>query len=207
MSQQQLNMTVPRKFAAAVLAVSLLTLTGFSAKVNNGVVNYFGIPETISFNKLDYKLAWSSHPNNIYYKQEYVPAGDTVARFRDMIMIDFIQIGLPVKAAVEAQVKTIIERKKTDQVCNYQVLKKSDDDLILDFIMSDYTSADNVVEWSAYHYSQYTDKAGHKGVLLFGVSHRVYKDQIIPFMTSLLKYKTDNLKVLSTFPTPEIQIK
>ncbi|MDB5123393.1 MAG: hypothetical protein JWP94_1522 [Mucilaginibacter sp.] len=189
------------------MAVSLLTLTGFSAKVNDGVVNYFDIPETISFNKLDYKLAWSSHPNTIYYKQEYVPAGDTVTRFQDMIMIDFIQIGLPVKAAVEAQVKTIIERKKTDKVCNYQVLKKSDDDLILDFVMSDYSSADNVVEWSAYHYSQYTDKAGHKGVLLFGVSHRAYKDQIIPFMTSLLKYKTDNLKALSTFPVPEIQIK
>lgn len=195
-----------RRYLPFVIIIIFGSLSSFVYKSDDGVVNYFGIPESLSFNNIDYKLAWSAHPNDIYYKQEYVPAGDAVEHFHDMVMIDFIQTDLPLKKAVSAQIKTIQERKKTDKVCNYQLLEKGSE-YILDFLMSEGTTTVNTIEWNAYHYVAYTDKAGHKGILMFGVSHRCYDDQVMPFLKSLSGYRNNSLKALTVYTTPEIQIK
>jgi len=195
------------KYTKALLFISIIALTAFAPGSGDDVINYFGIQETLSFNSLDYKLAWSSHPTAIYYKHEYVPAGDTVEHFHDMVLIDFMQADISLKDAVTAEINTLKERKKTDIVCNYQLQRKTDE-YILDFIMSEGNGQKlSVVEWNAYHYGSYTDKNGHKGVLLFGVSHRAYDDQIMPFMHSLGVYRNNVLKVLSKYTIPEIQIK
>lgn len=191
------------------LIMLLIILTGFKSVVHDEVINYYGIPEVISFNKTDFSLSWSSHPNDNYYKQEYLPQGDIADRFHDMLLIDFIITDLPAETAAKTQVGNLIERKKTDALCNYQLAKSPDgNEYILDFVMSE-GSGDklDVVEWNGYHYKPYTDKAGHKGVLLFGISHRVYTDEIIPFLKSLRKYKGEQLNKLIAYPIPEIQVK
>ncbi|MFI5158866.1 MAG: hypothetical protein ACHQF4_08365, partial [Sphingobacteriales bacterium] len=203
-SPNRIRMQKSNRYLPFVILI-LLPLCSFIYKFDD-VVNYYGIPESLSFNNIDYKLAWSSHPNDTYYKQEYVPAGDAVEHFHDMVMIDFIQTDLPLKKAVSAQINTIEDRKKTDKVCNYQLLKQNDE-YILDFLMSEGTTTVNTIEWSVYHYSAYTDKAGHKGILMFGVSHCAYDDDVMPFLRSLGNYRNAKLKALTVFPIPEIQIK
>jgi hypothetical protein len=64
----------------------------------------------------------------------------------------------------------------------------------------------DIVEWNAYRYKPYTDKAGHKGVLLFGISHRAYIEEIIPFLKSLKEYKSGQMRGLIAYPMPEIQL-
>jgi hypothetical protein len=196
------------KHLPIVLIVSVAILSGFITKQDKqDVPDYYGIP-TLSFNNLNYKLAWSAHPNDKYYKHEYVPSGEKVDHFNNMIVIDFIETEMHVKDAVAAQVNNITERKKTDAVCNYQILKKSNDDFILDFIMSENTNRTvTIIEWNAYHYIQYTDKNGHKGILLFGISHRAYDDLATPFLKTLGTFRNNNLKALGTYNMPEIQIK
>ena len=178
-------------------------------KPADDIVNYYNTPIDLAFNNLNYKLSWSAHPNASYYKQEYVAMGQTAEHFNDMILIDFLITDMDVKDVAQSQIVMLLERKKTDMVCNYQVVKNEQTgDYILDFVMSE-GSGDriNIVEWNAYHYKPYTDKAGHKGVLLLGVSHRAYADDTMKFLRSLKNYRTETMKKLSVYPVPEIQVK
>jgi len=197
------------KSVTYIIALLFFTLTGFTKHMPEDVVNYYDTPTTIVFDDINFKLAWSSHPNDSYYKQEYIPNGESVDHFNNMIMIDFIITDATTQTAANAQISNLIERKKTDAVCNYQVLKSPDgNDYMLDFVMSE-GSGDNldVIEWNAYHYKPYTDKAGHKGVLLFAISRRAYADKCMPFLKELRNYKTNQLNKLIRYPVPEITVK
>lgn len=196
-----------RKCIIAFLFISFLTLTSFMK--SDEVVNYYSIPKTVKFNKLNYQLSWSAHPTTSYYKQEYLPQGETGDHFNNMIMIDFIQTGASVKEAVTAQVNKILERKKTDAVCNYEVNENPDGtEFILDFLMSESKGSEmNLLEWSAYHYKAYTDQAGHRGILLFGICHRAYGEETGAMLKGLKTYRTPNINELIGYPMPEIQIK
>jgi hypothetical protein len=192
-----------------VLLLTIVLFSGFINARKGEVVNYYGIPESLTFNNLNYTLSWSSHPNAVYYKQEYIPKEDNINRFHDMVLIDFIQGDITVRDAVQGQVNKILERKKIDPVCNYQILTNTDkSEFLIDFLMSQSSSDEvNLIEWSAYHYKMYSDKAGHKGILLFGICHRAYDDNTGLFLNSLKDFRNKQLKILSDFPFPEIQIK
>ena len=187
----------------------MFNLLGFSQNGIAEVTNYYSTPTTINFNELDYTLSWSSHPNAVYYKHEYLPKGDVADHFNNMLMLDFIQGEFSVMDAVQAQIDKIVERKKTDAVCNYDIIKSPDGkEIILDFLMSvSKNDKVNLVEWNAYHYKAYTDKTGHKGVILFALSHRAYDADVTPFLKSLSEYRQLNRDKVIQFPIPEIQLK
>jgi hypothetical protein len=199
-----------KRFFPVFTIIVFIIVTSFTAKPNDEVTNYYGIPEAINFNDLTFNLSWSSHPDETYYKQEYIPKGNTADHFNDMVMIDFIITDLPVQKAVATQIEIIRERKKTDAVCNYSVLRDNSNpgNYILDFVMSASKNGEmNLIEWNAYHYKPYTDKAGHKGVLLFGISHRAYENNARGFLESLGEYRHKNMAQLIKYDVPEIQIK
>lgn len=194
-------------FSIATLATLLFISLAF--KFKDEVINYFGTSKEITFSKKTYKLSWSSHPNATYYKQEYIPDGDKADTFNDMILIDFIQRDIPVAEVVKAQVTMLNERKKTDNICNYQLINSANgSEYILDFAMSESSGPTlNIVEWNAYRYKAYIDKQGHKGVLLFGISHRSYGSKASSFLKSLKEYRVEHQKALISYPMPNIQIK
>jgi hypothetical protein len=196
------------KIAVTWLLVCLSTTFGFKNK--NAILNYYGIPKYLDFNGNRYDLGFSTHPNDTYYKQEYIPKGQNTEHFDDLIFIDFLNDDkIPLNNAVQTQIATLKERKKTDAICNYQVLKNvNKKEYILDFLLSESTNDKvSIVEWNAYRYIIYSDNSGHTGVLLFGVSHRVYDDKIDGFLKSFSLFRTEKLKRLSEYHMPEIQLK
>jgi hypothetical protein len=197
------------KFVSYLPVVTVCLLVSLACSLLGDVVNYYGISETITFSKMNYNLAWSSHPNTQYYKQEYIPQGNNIERYNDMIIIDFIQRDIPVIDALVPQLNKLEQRKKTDEICKYELIHSPDSsEYILDFLISESNgSAIKIVEWNAYHYKSYTDKFGHKGILLFGISHRSYELEAIAFLKSLKGYRDEHRKNLIQYPIPEIQIK
>src|SRR3974390_159661 len=59
-----------------------------AATLADAVVERLSLPESIEFNGESYRLSWSSHPTPSYYKQEYLPAGQTSDRFQRMVMVE-----------------------------------------------------------------------------------------------------------------------
>jgi len=193
------------------LPVLLIVSTSFNYKKHaDKVINYLNTDEIIKFNKKEYKLSWSSHPVSNYYKQEYIPKGETSEHYSNLLLIDYLLIDTPAFNIVGVKVHEILERKKTDIVAQYQLLKNPDkkDNYILDFLLSaGENDKINVIEWNGYHYQNYTDKAGHKGVLLFGISKRAYGADVTPFLQGLRAFKGEQLKVLVQYEAPKVEIK
>ena len=104
---------------------------------SEGVVERLSVPESIEFNGETYRLAWSSHPRPHYYKQEYLPSGQTSERFQRMILIEATVRDVSIKDLVAAQVNMLNKRKSTDPTVNFAILKNSKNgEIILDFILS-----------------------------------------------------------------------
>ncbi|HEY8783618.1 MAG TPA: hypothetical protein VIM16_18470 [Mucilaginibacter sp.] len=136
------------------MTLAILVVAAFCYRPFEEVINYYNIPSSLIFNNIHYELSWSAHPNSTYYKQEYVSKGEQLQHFNDMLLIDFSNSDIPVEDVVQAQIIKLVERKKTDIVCNYQLLKnEKTNEFMLDFIMSEGSNNRvTTVEWNAYHY-------------------------------------------------------
>jgi hypothetical protein len=198
-----------RKILFLLLSVVFIIIVSFRYKPADDVVNYLNTPNVISYNKKDYKLVWSSHPASNYYKQEYIPKHQSVDHFDDMLLVDFLMIDTPAANIVGVKVNEIRERKKTDMVANYKVqVNKDKGEYLLDFILSEGDGrTTNTVEWNAYRYKNYADKAGHKGILLFGVSKRAYGDDVTSFLTDLKTARIYLLQTFTQYDFPAVEVK
>lgn len=182
------------------------------------IVSIFGYSQTIenflqtdtflNFDGKKYELVWSSHPNENFYKQEYLTKNQNLDSLKSMLLIDFIQGDFSVEDAVNIQIQEIEKRKKSNPIVNYNVLKK-DDETILDFLMSA-NSADGetvvVVERNVYRYLKVTTKTT-TGILLFAVSERAYENEIDTFFKNLNKNKNSLIEKVGNFKIPEINPK
>ena len=165
--------------------------------------DYFSVSE-VSLSNTIYKLAWSSHPNAIYYKQEYLSAGEKPESFKTMITIDAIIKDLPIEKVVRLKESELQERKKTDKVCNYQIMTNSKTgEYMIDFLMS----SGNIVEWNVYRYKNIVDSKGNPTILLFALSKRAYGDDIISFLTGLKSNRMDFINLIWNYKLPTINFK
>lgn len=197
---QVIRQTFITTLSVLFIAINLSAKTGTTEK------DYLGIKE-IRFYDRSYKLAWSSHPSLQYYKQEYLTDGEKIERFNNLILIDFFETDKPLEDAVDTQVNMLKIRKHSDAVCNYQIRKKNGE-YILDFLISEGNEYNlKLLEWNAYHYKGYVDKAGNKGILMFGYSHRAYNADAEQFISYFAEYRSKFMTTLSTYPVPEIQLK
>jgi hypothetical protein len=176
---------------------------------SDAAVDRLSIPGPISFNGTSYQLSWSSHPNPNYYKQEYLPAGQTSEHFQRMVLIEAIAQGADVDGAVSAQVSMLNRRKSTDPNVNFAIVKNPNTgEMILDFILSaEDTKGGSVVEWNAYRYAALKDKDGNSGVLLFGVSRRAYGDDSTEFLRGLKSARPAEINALAHYRLPVVQLK
>jgi hypothetical protein len=122
-----------------------------------------------------------------------------------MLLVDYLIIDTPAANIVGLKINEIRERKKTDIVANYQVRQNRDKgEFLLDFIMSEGNGQTiSTVELNGYRYKNYTDKARHKGILLFGVSQRAYGDDVMSFLRKLSVNRNDMLEKLTQYDFPE----
>ncbi|WP_396171711.1 hypothetical protein [Flavobacterium sp.] len=164
--------------------------------------NYFSVSE-VSFSNTNYKLAWSSHPNDVYYKQEYLPAGEKPESFKTMIMIEAITVDASIENVVRLKESELQERKKTDQVCNYQITTNSQTgEYLIDFLLS----AGDIVEWNAYRYKKIVDSKGKPTILLFALSKRAYGNDYKNFLVGLKSDRIDAINLVWKYNLSTIKL-
>lgn len=185
-----------------------VSLCSFSVFQLDDIKNYYGTSETIVFNNVNYKLISSYHPNTIYYKQEYIPAGESPDRYNSMIVVDFYITDQPAKKLLEIKENEMTGRKKTDPVVSFERFENEQlGEYLLDFTLSD-SKGDKptVVEHNLYRFKNHTTKSGKKGILLFGFSHRAYGDGILNFSNSIKTNQITSINRLTQFTLPNIDV-
>src|SRR5262249_52295164 len=135
-------------------ALALLIYAAAYAYAQQPASDRLSVPGPITFGSDTYLLSWSSHPSANYYKQEYLPAGETSEHFYDMVLVEAIIPGADVRGVAANQVEWLTKRKSTDPVVNFAVVKNpKTGEVILDFVLSsDEPKQEYIVEWNAYRY-------------------------------------------------------
>ncbi len=185
-----------------------LLLTTFAFGQTTKPTEYLGVAGPISFDKVFYYLAWTSHPANDYYKQEYLAKGDTLEKFKKLIMLDLITGKTKLKDIVATKVAELKKMQISNPVINYETFEK-DGEVMLDFIISENTPDGKLVsilERNVYRYKSISDKSGQKGVLLFGVSDRHYGNDIDDFFATFKAKRFDLINLVGAIDIPEISI-
>ena len=52
------------------------------------ITDFLGAPGPILFDGKSYELAWTARPSENYTKQEYVPAGQAVETYDQMLLVE-----------------------------------------------------------------------------------------------------------------------
>lgn len=120
------------------MLIALSTLLFSFTTITDNPVDRLGVKGPLEFNKINFKLAWSDKPNDNYYIQEYLPDGENLESFNQMLTIHLFDTDIKTKDAVGQKVRELTERKKTDDVCNYQVTESPDGkEFIVDFLLGE----------------------------------------------------------------------
>jgi len=167
-----------------ILLIALLLGGG---KLGGGVVDRLGVPGPLMFNKVQYKLAYSAKQRENYYLQQYLPEGDTLSHFRQMLGLHVFTVSGTAEEAMKQKGRELKERQKTDVVCHYQVTQSPHGkEFVLDFITSESEDGDKPkwVEFSIYHYAPAVLFDKRKEVVIYTYSKRVYGEEVLPFMRS-----------------------
>lgn len=187
-------MSLPR-LAAIAIALASFTVPALAQQ------DAIGIPGPISFDGTQFGLTWTSHPSETYYKQEYLPAGDTLEAYGQMVMVELLTAGATPKSAAADMVASLEQRRGSDPVLNYDRIENAaTGEVLLDFLLSDSSSGTLVVEWNAYRYAPHGD-----GLMLMAISRRGYGDAAIAFVKDLKNWRSQTIQTLATMamPTPE----
>ncbi|MEO5945269.1 MAG: hypothetical protein ABIP79_00520 [Chitinophagaceae bacterium] len=194
-------------FFAITVAFSTITL----AQTSKPITDYMAVSSPIVFDSKAYYLNWSSHPTANFYKQEYLLKGEQAGKFKTMILIDAITGKQELKDVVATRVAELNKMKETNPLINYEIIHNpKTNDYMLDFILT--ANAEDgsitIIERNVYRYKIFTDKAGNKSAMLFGVSSRAYgSDAAKQFLVSLKQNRKDLMNKVSQFKIPEIKIK
>ena len=108
-----------KKIVTSLLVVAALgSSTVLNGQPKKTVIDYLGLPGPVVFDNKTYQLAWTSHPTNNYYKQEYIAAGDKLDRFNTMIMVELLTGDIKVKDAAAAKMEELKKLKVSNPMIN-----------------------------------------------------------------------------------------
>jgi hypothetical protein len=188
--------------------IALSTLFLAFTTVTDNPIDKIGVKGPLEFSKTNFKLAWADKPNDKYYIQEYLPDGEKLESFNQMLTIHLFDTDIKTKDAVGQKVRELTERKKTDAVCNYQVTESPDGkEFIVDFLLGE--SKDNqmtIVEFNVYRYKQIEITKKKKAIIVYAFSKRSYGEDIAAFFKTLKADRTEYLNEMISADIPTVTI-
>ncbi|WP_343687860.1 hypothetical protein [Chryseobacterium gleum] len=190
------------------ILILLLTIPLFYVNAQNTVNDYLNISGPIKLNQKEYKLVWSSHPNENYFKQEYISSNENINRYNSMVLIDFVKGDFNIKDVVDQKVAELQEMKKTNPVINYQIFENKEE-YILDFLISENSNDGKeilIAERNIYRYKIISNEK-NKGVLLFALSERGYPENMDSFFNNLKSNTSKLIEAVGNYKLPDIEIK
>ena len=182
-----------------IAAVAMVCISGSTVLAQEDAV---GAPGPFVLEGQSFELAWTSHPTDTYYKQEYVPEGQTVEAYSQMFMVDVLTNGISVERAAGSMVDGLKQRQASDPVVNFAMIEnEATGEIILDFVLSDDSSATVIVEWNAYRYVPLED-----GVAMFGISRRGYDEGASELLKGMKGWRMGTIQALAELDLPEVVV-
>ncbi|WP_449256240.1 hypothetical protein [Bosea sp. (in: a-proteobacteria)] len=197
---------VPAATTRRTACLAGLALAALALPARAQTTDRIGVPGPIVFAGTRYTLAWSAQPSASYYKQEYLPADQTLERYERVLLVEVLEGG-SVAGAAAAQARSIGARKGKDPLANVAVMENSRrGEIVVDFLLGGRDAqGGEIAEWNVYRYAPLKAANGDAGVLLFAVSHRAYGEGIRDFLARLKSFRPEEIRRIAQekLPTPK----
>ncbi|OYX86766.1 MAG: hypothetical protein B7Y83_00060 [Flavobacteriales bacterium 32-34-25] len=170
------------------------------------VIDYLSTGSELSFNNEKYDLAWSSHPNATYYKQEYLRKSDKLEKYEKMILVEAIKTSLNPEKASQIKINELTNLKKTNPIVNFKQAESSNQN---DKIISFTISGGNILEWNVYKYQQQQIE-NENMIILYAYSFRNYvstKEDVTKFMNHVKNNENQMIETINKTNIPKVKIK
>jgi hypothetical protein len=182
--------------------LSAIVLLGLGLAPALAQEDAIGVPGPIVFEGETFDLVWTSHPNEGFYKQEYLPEGQAVEAYGQMFMVDVLLDGATAEGAAGNMIAGLQQRQATDPMVNFDLIQNdATGEIILDFLLSDESTGTLIVEWNAYRYVPLDG-----GLAMFGISRRGYGDDVDGFLDDLADWRLGAIEALANLDLPAIEI-
>lgn len=158
------------------LAFLSLSIILFAFTRRDSAEDLLGLKGPYQFNNTRFDLAYSVKNGEAYYIQEYLPKGENLDSYTQMLSYQVLDVDMTVEKAVDIKREELENRKKIDPICQYRIIENSDkSSYIADFVMSDTTGGDvRILEFNIYRYQFVKTAKKKKGVLLYSYTARRY---------------------------------
>ena len=169
------------------LILSLLLVLASTILMARGAQDKLGV-SNLEFNGIKYHSGFSQSNSNIYL-QEYFPKGQTYEKYEDMFTVSLI-VNVPSVVTPEMAVKAKEEELqgcKNKDVWNWAISKSPDgSEWMINFMC--YLSKNDTLEMIELDVHKYRmiKVEGSPTLQLIFYTHRVYGDDILPFMQDKL---------------------
>lgn len=167
-----------------------------------------GVRGPLNFNGAEFKLSWADHPRENYFIQEYLPEGENLNRFNQMLTVHLFLSDMELKDAVKQKESELSARKQTDPLCNYEISKNPDgNEYLADFLLSeDKDGKTSIAEFNIYHYRQIDQGNGKQAIAVYAFTKRAYDDDVTEFLKSLKNIRKDLIGKMAKTDKPDIKI-
>lgn len=189
----------------SVLFILLCLSLNLSAQTKN---DFFNIHQPINFNGQNFVLSSSYNPQKGYYKQEYLPATESLDSFKHLFTIDLLFTEASISQLTAKKISEIEIIKKDDPIVQYRTYENSEKgEFMIDFLLSKSEMGKvHFVEWNVYRYTQYVSPLGKKGILLVAYSMRGYGDGINSFFELLKANRINLINKMGSYVIPGIDV-
>ncbi|WP_418263351.1 hypothetical protein [Flavobacterium faecale] len=191
----------------ALLSLVFCSLTLLSFQIDT-IIDYLSTGSVLQFENKNYQLAWSSHPNDTYYKQEYLRASDNkFETYQKMLMVEAIKSEISIEQVSNMKLNELNNLKKTNPMVQFKVEKSlNKDEKVISFMLS---GGKNILEWNMYRYQQQQNDKGTY-LVLYAYSYRNYfntKEDILKFLEYVQTNNSKMTDLINGIRIPKIQVK
>lgn len=192
-----------KKNLILIIGFCCFTMMSFTRK---DIIDYLSVGSELSFNNEKYDLAWSSHPNATYFKQEYLRKSDKLEKYEKMLMVEAIKTTLNPEKASQMKINELTNLKRTNPIVNFkQVQSSNQNDKIISFTIS----GGNILEWNVYRYQQQQIE-NENMIILYAYSYRNYvstKEEVTKFMDYVKNNENKMIETITKTNIPKVKIK
>jgi len=190
------------------LIITTIAVLFFSTAAFTQPIDRIGVKGPLEFDSTNFHLVWSDKADFNYFIQEYLPEGENVESFNQMLAIHFLETDIGLEKAVGLKINELKEREKTDPLVKYKIFKNADKtEYIIDFIVGEHEGEyTNIIELNFHRYKEINLSKKRKALILFAYSKRAYKNDTYTFMQNLASYREKYLKEITSTTLPEVTI-
>lgn len=182
----------------------VLNFLGFYQNVDD----LLGVKGPLSFNKTEFHLALSGHPEKGMSLHTYLPKGEDLDNYNQKISLIVLYTKKDINGVIKSKLKDLATRQKTDFNCTYSthdILEGKE--TIVEYVQTE--GKDKKLSEAELNISRLkwlSDSDDGNFILIYTYSWRTYDDEAVDMIKNIKTYKSDFVQELSKKEMPSVRI-